>query len=70
MLLRWSLQTGKVPITTTSRPERLEEYKGIFGSFELSAEEVTAISNAGNTSPRRLYWVQCPAFNADPRLEE
>ena len=69
VLLRWCLQTGKIPITTTSRPERLEEYKGIFG-FELSADEVSVISGAGNASPRRLYWVQCPAFNADPRLEE
>ena len=68
VLLRWCLQTGKVPITTTSRPERLEEYKGAFG-FELSAGEVAAISEAGKQSPRRVYWVQCPGFNADPRLE-
>ena len=69
ILLRWCLQTGKVPITTTSRPERLEEYKGAFG-FELSADEVAAISEAGKQSPRRLYWAQCPGYNADPRLEE
>ena len=69
ILLRWCLQTGKVPITTTSRPERLEEYKGVFG-FELSAGEVAAISEAGKQSLRRLYWAHCPGFNADPRLEE
>ena len=69
ILLRWCLQTGKVPITTTSRPERLVEYKGAFG-FELSAGKVAAISEAGKQSPRRLYWAQCPGFNADPRLEE
>ena len=68
VLLRWSLQTGKVPITTTSRAELLDEYKGIF-DFELSEAEVATISEAGLLSPRRLYWVQCPAFNADPRLE-
>lgn len=57
VLLRWCLQTGKVPITTTSRPERLEEYKGIF-DFELSAAEVNAISEAGKTSPQRLFWTK------------
>lgn len=34
ILLRWSLETGRLPITTTSKPERLAEYLGIF-DFEL-----------------------------------
>lgn len=69
VLLRWSLQMGMLAITTTSKPERLEEYKGIWG-FELSAEQMAAISEAGRANPRRLYWTQCaPMFQTDPRLE-
>ena len=46
-----------------------EEYKGM-STFELSAEEVAAISKAGSESPRRLFWTQCaPMCQADPRLE-
>ena len=69
VLLRWCLQTGKGAITTTGRPERLEEYKGAL-RFELTPMEVDAISAAGLRSPRRLYWTQCaPMFQADPTLE-
>ena len=69
VLLRWCLQTGMGAITTTGRPARLEEYKGAL-SFELTPQEVDAISAAGRERQRRLYWTQCsPMFNADPALE-
>jgi len=58
VLLRWNLQTGRGVVTTTSRKERLTEYLGIF-DFELSAEEVSAISSAGAPlQPRRVYWTK------------
>jgi len=65
VLLRWAYQTGRVPITTTSKPERMAEYLGIF-AFELSAEDLSAISAAGRESQRRCFWVQCPQFPKDP----
>ena len=70
VLLRWCLQQGKGVLTTTSKSERLSEYRGAMG-FTLTAEEVAAISEAGAQRPRRLYWTQCaPMFQADPTLED
>jgi len=66
--LRWCFQTGRVPITTTSKPERMEEYKNTF-SFELSADEVSAISTAGQEQQRRCFWTQCLQFPEDPSQE-
>ncbi|CAJ1352592.1 unnamed protein product [Effrenium voratum] len=70
VLLRWAYQTGRVPITTTSKPERMQEYLKIFES-ELTDSEVAAISAAGLRAPqRRVYWTQCPKFFAkDPSTE-
>ena len=62
VLLRWSLQTAKLPITTTSKPERLIEYQGAFG-FELSEAEIAAISAAGAQSPKRLYWTPVASWD-------
>ena len=69
VLLRWCLQTGKGVLTTTGKPERLEEYKAAF-DFELTPEEVAAITAAGAQQQRRLYWTQCsPMFQQDPTKE-
>ena len=38
-------------------------------TFELTAEEVEAISQAGAVAPRRFFWSQCPQFCEDPRQE-
>lgn len=65
VLLRWSLQSGRGVVTTTSRPDRLREFLGVF-DFELSGEEVAAISAAGASEPRRCFWTQCTQFPADP----
>jgi diketogulonate reductase-like aldo/keto reductase len=71
VLLRWSIQTGKLPLTTTSKPERLIEYLDVLeDGFELSDKEVTEISAAGNHSPKRLYWINCKGqFHEDPTKE-
>mmetsp|Transcript_118287 Transcript_118287/g.314777 ORF Transcript_118287/g.314777 Transcript_118287/m.314777 type:complete len:315 (-) Transcript_118287:208-1152(-) len=68
VLLRWSHQVGFVPVTTTGRPERMAEYLRVF-SFELSLEELEAISAAGRTRQRRCFWTQCAQFPEDPSAD-
>lgn len=68
VLLRWRLQQGHGAITTTSKPERLQEYLATL-SFELTEAEVAAIAAAGAQEPVRLFWTQCKQFDADPRKE-
>lgn len=57
ILLRWVIQRGIVPITTTSKVERFEEMKGIFG-WELAPSEVDEITKLGlDYKPVfRKYW--------------
>lgn len=68
ILMRWSLQQGVGVLSTTSKPERLEEYKAIF-SFALTQEDMKSISDAGNEKPQRLFWTRCPGFDANPPKE-
>lgn len=68
VLLRWCFQTGRVPITTTSRAERLQEYLGVF-DFELSDEDVVAISTAGASEPpQSIFWPNLYASGGDANL--
>jgi diketogulonate reductase-like aldo/keto reductase len=57
ILLRWVIQRGIVPITTTSKVERFTEMKGIFG-WELDISEVDEISKLGSEYKPvfRKYW--------------
>jgi diketogulonate reductase-like aldo/keto reductase len=66
VLLRWTEQKGYVPITTSSRRDRLEEYVSCFSSgevnkFALLPEELEEISAEGAKQFRRKYWA--PEFN-------
>ncbi|TID23837.1 hypothetical protein CANINC_003129 [Pichia inconspicua] len=58
LLLRWVIQQNIVPITTTSKVERFEEYKGIF-EFELAESDVEKIKELGNAYKPviRKYWI-------------
>eukprot|EP00442_Polarella_glacialis_P004945 CAMPEP_0115068630 /NCGR_PEP_ID=MMETSP0227-20121206/12085_1 /TAXON_ID=89957 /ORGANISM="Polarella glacialis, Strain CCMP 1383" /LENGTH=297 /DNA_ID=CAMNT_0002454895 /DNA_START=120 /DNA_END=1013 /DNA_ORIENTATION=+ len=57
VLLRWSLQTGRAVITTTGKPERLPQLLEVSDDFELTAEELAAISAAGaSRSEFRAFW--------------
>lgn len=58
ILLKWVIERGIVPITTTSKLERFEEFKGIFDNWNLSAADVDAITKAGaEYKPSlRKYW--------------
>lgn len=57
ILLRWVIQMGIVPITTTSKVERLIELKGVFG-WELEASDVEEITKLGAAYKPvyRKYW--------------
>ena len=72
ILLRWSMQTGRLPITTSSRSDRLSEYMGSL-DFELSNAEVATISDAGALKPQRFFWKQPPwilrIFSKIPMLQ-
>eukprot|EP00929_Paragymnodinium_shiwhaense_P042413 TRINITY_DN21958_c1_g2_i1.p1 TRINITY_DN21958_c1_g2~~TRINITY_DN21958_c1_g2_i1.p1 ORF type:complete len:419 (-),score=87.53 TRINITY_DN21958_c1_g2_i1:39-1295(-) len=55
VLLRWALDTGRAAVTTTSKPDRMKDSLQIF-DFQLSQEEVSAISEAGASRPKRIFW--------------
>lgn len=57
LLLRWVIQRNIVPITTTSKIERFQEYKGIF-DFKLDDSDVEKITELGNAFKPvlRKYW--------------
>lgn len=65
VLLRWNLQTGLVPITTSSKPERMAEYLQIF-DFELTDQEVADISAAGSLKQARQFWTVPAMEEAEP----
>lgn len=56
VLLRWILQRGVLPVTTSSNEERIAQLNNLF-DFELTAEEVQQITDLGNKHPTvRKYW--------------
>lgn len=54
--LRWTIDTGVVAITTSSREDRLQHYLATLPSFELTAEEVKTISDLGKKKHYRGFW--------------
>jgi diketogulonate reductase-like aldo/keto reductase len=58
VLIRWALQKGATTVVTSStKDERIKELLDST-SFELSPDEVDAISKEGNTGAVRKYWPQ------------
>lgn len=56
VLLRWVLQRGVLPVTTSSNETRITQLNDLF-NFELSADEVAKISDLGEKHPTlRIYW--------------
>ncbi|CCH46594.1 Aldo-keto reductase family 1 member [Wickerhamomyces ciferrii] len=56
VLLRWVYQTGVLPVTTSSKTERITKASQIF-DFELTNDEVSQISKLGNEHKTvRQYW--------------
>ncbi|KAI5970124.1 hypothetical protein CANMA_000735 [Candida margitis] len=55
VLLRYTLQRGILPVTTSSKESRLKESLDLF-DFELTEEEVEEISKIGTANPYRAFF--------------
>ena len=64
VLLRWALNQNVVPITTTSKVERMDEYLAAMDS-RLTAEEQEEISQIGQT--HHFRWWGKTFFSPDDR---
>lgn len=54
--LRWTLDTGVVAITTSSKESRLQQYLAKLPGFSLTEEEVQEISKLGFKKHYRGFW--------------
>jgi diketogulonate reductase-like aldo/keto reductase len=61
VILRWQVQLGSIPIPKSATPERQRQNLDVFG-FELSDDEVTAITALGRPTGR--------LFGGDPDTHE
>ncbi|CAK7893051.1 NADPH-dependent conjugated polyketone reductase C1 [[Candida] anglica] len=57
VLLRWVLQNGVLPVTTSANKERIQGSLDVF-DFELTKEEVEEISKLGKEKKLRQYWTK------------
>lgn len=56
ILLRWVTRRHILPVTTSSKPQRVQDAQNLF-SFDLTDEEVAKITKLGLAHPPvRLYW--------------
>lgn len=55
ILLRWCVDQDVVPITTSSKEQRMSDYLRIF-TFKLTPAEVEEISKVGNSHHHRGFW--------------
>lgn len=62
VLLRWCIDQGVVPITTTSREGRMKDYLRV-ATFTLTPAEVQEIAKAGQGVHHRAFWSS--RFNGD-----
>lgn len=62
ILLRWVLDTGVLPITTTSRTERMREFLQVL-EFKLRPDDVDAISALGKLKILRQYSTEYAIFD-------
>lgn len=65
VLLRWVADNGILPVTTSSKKERIENAQNLF-TFDLTKEEVEKITELGRKNKaQRLYWnSEYDKFNA------
>ena len=64
VLLRWVIDRGCVPVTTSGKESRLVSYLQTF-NFQLTKEEVGQISELGQKKHFRAFWEE--KFAADDR---
>lgn len=55
ILLRYALQKGILPVTTSSKPDRIKESLQIY-EFELTPQDVEKIDTVGNSFPYRAFF--------------
>ena len=55
ILLRWAIEMGVVPITTTSKEQRMIDMLRVF-TFKLSPKEVAEITEIGTSHHARGFW--------------
>ena len=55
LLLRYTLQRGILPITTSAKESRIKESLDVF-DFELTKEEFDKITEIGNANPHRVFF--------------
>jgi diketogulonate reductase-like aldo/keto reductase len=55
ILLRWAIDMGVVPITTTSKEQRMSDMLRTF-TFKLTPKEVEDISEIGRSHHARGFW--------------
>jgi len=64
ILLRWSIDQGIVPITTSSKEQRMSDYLRTM-TFKLTQKEIDEISSLGKERHYRGFWTN--KFAADDR---
>ena len=64
ILLRWCVDQNVVPVTTSSKEQRLSDMLRIF-AFSLTSKEVGEIKEIGNSHHFRAFWTD--KFGADDR---
>ena len=55
LLLRYTLQRGILPITTSAKESRIKESLDVF-DFELTKEEFDKITEIGSANPHRVFF--------------
>lgn len=62
ILLKYTSQKGYIPITTTSKVERMNEYFSVYydenNAFNLSDEDIQRIDQEGSKLHKRKYWAE------------
>ena len=61
IVLRWHLDTGVIPIFTSTKPQRIKEYTDIF-DFKLSKREIDIIDSLNENYKMFLESCICPGF--------
>lgn len=71
ILLRWVTKNGILPVTTSSKKERILDAQYLF-TFDLNNNEVDMITDLGlQNKPQRLYWnQQYDKFNGESQVKE
>lgn len=64
VLINWIIQNNVVAVTTTTKPERLDEYAQAL-KIKLTQDEIKEITDVGSTYHFRISWPE--RFEADDR---